>query len=189
MMPLNDDAFLSRCVWSRHRRRHFFPREWREYYSWKITMIWGRKKKKIREKTKNDKEIATMKKRFRDWLSSRSRVLTTVLNHDEIVSSFLLLLFVLEKCWIQKKSNQQRRNFDFFTSFFRVLNETLNNTKTKKNRTLNRKKRRDKEENSLLIRVPTNTITEKKERLWRLYIISVIKKSHLIRILLLAKDE
>jgi|Dee2metaT_25_FD_contig_41_2312467_length_342_multi_2_in_0_out_0_1 hypothetical protein len=29
-------------------------------------MIWGRKKKKIREKTKNDKEIATMKKRFRD---------------------------------------------------------------------------------------------------------------------------
>jgi len=42
---------------------------------------------------------------------------------------------------------------------FRVLNETLNNTKTKKT-ALNRKKRRDKEENSLLIRVPTNTITE-----------------------------
>ena len=81
--------------------------------------------------------------------------------HHEIVSSFLLK-FVLKVLLNTKKKHNRE---EILTApRFRVLNETLN-TKNEKNRTLNRKKRRQRRELSLLIRVPTNTITQKKERL------------------------
>ena len=65
MMPLNDDdAFLSRCLITSSTTTLFPPRVMGVLLLENNDDL-GEEKKKIREKTKNDKEIATMK-RFRD---------------------------------------------------------------------------------------------------------------------------
>ena len=76
--------------------------------------------------------------------------------HHEIVSSFLLK-FVLKVLLNTKKKHNRE---EILTVFFRVLNETLNNTKTKK--TALRIERREETKKNSLLRVPTNTITRRK---------------------------
>ena len=96
---------------------------------------------------------------------SISRFNDRVTPWDRLILS--LLLFVLEKwCWIQKKQPTEKNFWLLQPRFFRVLNETLNNTKTKKTELWREKEeKRQRRELVNTSEYPRDTITEERAAL------------------------